>query len=40
MLPYYGGGEHIEIAKGKYAIVKDFKQSKEQIKRAFKNTFK
>lgn len=30
---WYGEGENIEIAKGKYAAVKDFKQMKEQLKR-------
>jgi|TARA_R110000744_G_scaffold110859_1_gene208984 hypothetical protein len=30
---WYGGGENIEIAKGKYAAVKDFEQMKEQLKR-------
>ncbi len=39
-LPFYGGGKCIEIAKGKHAIIKDWKQSKEQIKRAYKTTFK
>jgi hypothetical protein len=36
MLPYYGGGEHIEIAKGKHAIVKDLIKFKEQVKRTYK----
>ena len=36
MLPFYGGGEHIEIAKGKHAIVKDLKKFKEQVKRTYK----
>lgn len=30
---WYGVGENVEIAKGKYAGVKDFKQMKEQLKR-------
>tara|TARA_R110002073_G_scaffold3621_1_gene23837 strand:+ start:3566 stop:3712 length:147 start_codon:yes stop_codon:yes gene_type:complete len=30
---WYGAGENVEIAKGKYAGVKDFKQMKEQLKR-------
>ena len=30
---WYGAGENIEIAKGKYAGVKDFEQMKEQLKR-------
>jgi hypothetical protein len=30
---WYGAGENIEIAKGKYLGVKDFKQMKEQLKR-------
>ena len=30
---WYGISENIEIAKGKYAGVKDFKQMKEQLKR-------
>lgn len=30
---WYGAGENIEIAKGKYAAVKDFEQMKEQLKR-------
>ena len=30
---WYGAGENIEIAKGKYLAVKDFKQMKEQLKR-------
>ncbi len=30
---WYGAGENVEIAKGKYSGVKDFKQMKEQLKR-------
>jgi|TARA_R110001599_G_scaffold204590_1_gene401729 hypothetical protein len=30
---WYGAGENVEIAKGKYAGVKDFEQMKEQLKR-------
>jgi hypothetical protein len=30
---WYGCGDNIEIAKGKFAIVKNWKQAKEQIKR-------
>ena len=30
---WYGAGENIEIAKGKYLAVKDFEQMKEQLKR-------
>ena len=30
---WYGAGENIDIAKGKYAGVKDFKQMKEQLNR-------
>jgi hypothetical protein len=30
---WYGVSENVEIAKGKYAGVKDFKQMKEQLKR-------
>jgi len=30
---WYGVSENIEIAKGKYAGVKDFKQMKEQLNR-------
>lgn len=30
---WYGAGENIEIAKGKYAGVKDFEQMNEQLKR-------
>lgn len=30
---WYGAGENVEIAKGKYAGVKDLKQMKEQLKR-------
>jgi hypothetical protein len=30
---WYGAGENIDIAKGKYAGVKDFEQMKEQLKR-------
>jgi hypothetical protein len=30
---WYGAGENIEIAKGKYSGVKDLKQMKEQLKR-------
>ena len=30
---WYGVGENVEIAKGKYAALKDFKQMKEQLKR-------
>jgi len=33
---WYGAGENTEIAKGKYAAVKDFEQMKEQLKR-FRN---
>jgi len=31
--PFYGCGDNIEIAKGKCAIAKNWKQTKEQIKR-------
>jgi len=30
---WYGVSENVEIAKGKYAGVKDLKQMKEQLKR-------
>jgi hypothetical protein len=40
MLPYYNGGECIEIAKGKFATIKTVKQLKKQIKRDFKTKFK
>jgi len=30
---WYGTGDNLEIAKGKYAAVKDFEQMKEQLKR-------
>jgi hypothetical protein len=40
ILPYYNGGECIEIAKGKFATIKKIKQLKEQIKRDFKTKFK
>ncbi len=30
---WYGISENVEIAKGKYSGIKDFKQMKEQIKR-------
>ena len=30
---WYGAGENVEIAKGKYEGVKNFKQMKEQLKR-------
>ena len=30
---WYSVSENVEIAKGKYAGVKDFKQMKEQLKR-------
>jgi|TARA_R100000951_G_scaffold29986_1_gene25887 hypothetical protein len=30
---WHGAGKNIEIAKGKYVAVKDFKQMKEQLKR-------
>jgi hypothetical protein len=30
---WYNVSENVEIAKGKYAGVKDFKQMKEQLKR-------
>ena len=33
---FYGGGEHIEIAKGKNEIVTDWKSIKEKIKRRIK----
>jgi hypothetical protein len=33
---HYGQSETIEIAKGKYAIPKTFKQGFEQIKRQWK----
>jgi hypothetical protein len=39
-LPYYGGGENIEIAKGKNAIITNWKQAKEQIKRSYKTIYK
>lgn len=29
--PFYGCSENIEIAKGKYAIAKDWKDSKQKI---------
>lgn len=31
--PYYGCSHSIEIAKGKHAIPKNWKEAKEQIKR-------
>ncbi len=31
--PYYGCSDTIEIAKGKHAIPKNWKEAKEQIKR-------
>jgi hypothetical protein len=34
--PHYGKSETIEIAKGKYAMPKTFKQGFEQIKRQWK----
>jgi hypothetical protein len=40
MLPYYNGGECIEIAKGKYATIKSWKKAKEQIKRSYKEIYK
>ena len=30
---WYGISENVEIAKGKYSGVKDFKQMKQQLKR-------
>jgi len=30
---WYGAGENVEIAKGKYAGIKNLKQMKEQFKR-------
>ena len=36
ILPYYNGGENIEIAKGKNAILISWKECKEQIKRNYK----
>ena len=30
---WYGAGENIEIAKGKYAAVNSFEEMKEQLKR-------
>jgi hypothetical protein len=37
---FYGGGEFIEIAKGKNATVKNIRKFKEQIKRNYKIFFK
>tara|TARA_R110000772_G_scaffold36098_3_gene86636 strand:+ start:736 stop:888 length:153 start_codon:yes stop_codon:yes gene_type:complete len=34
---FYGGGEHIEIAKGKNEIVTDWKGIKAKIKRKIKS---
>ena len=34
---FYGGGEHIEIAKGKNEIVTDWRSIKEKIKRKIKS---
>lgn len=34
--PYYGGGESIEIAKGRFSQPKTIKQGAEQIKREYK----
>ena len=34
--PHYNQSENIEIAKGKYAMPKNFKQGFEQIKRQWK----
>lgn len=35
--PNYGVAEEIEIAKGKYHIITDWKQGKEQIKRLWRS---
>ena len=33
---FYGGGKHIEIAKGKYEYINTFSDAKEKIKRIIK----
>ena len=33
---FYGAGEHTEIAKGKYQMVKDWKGFKRKLKRKIK----
>jgi len=36
ILPFYGGGKNVEIAKGKYAMVRKWSKLKEQVKRETK----
>lgn len=33
--PWYGHSEYIDIAKGKYALVRNYKELKQSIKRDF-----